>query len=422
MNPSVAVWCLVVAATPARSAAAPAKPAASKPAASKPATGPAAARPRVEVLRLRAQGLELATLRAELALRLHQVQIVEHDSAPAVAADTMFVFVDLRPLPEQPSSFTLTIVASDGRAYDRTIDAGHDAPRDDVTRLVAGNVANLVSAIESGTVRADREDVPVPEAAPQPQACPACPDPPAPPQCPEPAVHHVDAPLPEPAIELGIGITPLAVLGLGPPRDADHHAGSGGALSLALRLRNGLLVTAEGRFAGRGMADTATLLRGRAALGIGYAWRRNAFELAGTAAFTVEPWSVRASGSRRAFADEQGTARPRRPLLGGAARIVAAHVWRTKGGTRLRLGPMVELAASSAPGDRGKVVELLDQGLRPIGRTGGLELGLGVDLTVWFGLGRQPDLASSSAGKGDSISPSTRRSKPSTNSARSPAS
>ncbi len=420
MNTSFVVLCLVVAATPARSAAAPAaKPTAPT---AKPGTTPATPRPRVQVLRLRAQGLELAPLQAELALRLHQVDIVDHDSAPTVAADTMFVFVDLRPVVERPTSFTLTLVASDGRAYDRIIDAEPDAPRDDITRLVAGNIANLVSAIESGTVRADREDVPVPEAAPKPDACPTCPEPPPQPQCPEPQLAGVPAPAPEPALELGVGITPLAVLGLGPPRDADHHAGTGGELALALRLHNGLLLTAQGRFAGRGMADTATLLRGRAAIGIGYAWRRKDFELASTAAFTVEPWSVRASGSRRAFADEQGAARPRRPLLGGAVRVVGGHVWRVRGGTRVRLGPMVELAASSAPGDGGKVVELLDQGLRPIGRTGGLELGLGVDLTLWFGLGRQPDLASSSAGKGDSISPSTRRSKPSTSNARSPAS
>ena len=380
MNLSLALFslCSMLASPPAAVRRAASQPASSQPSPTKPSS------PAVEVLRLRAADVDLERLRGELALRLQRARIVDHASEPQTAAETFFVFVDLRRHGDVASAYTLTIVASDGRAYDRTIAADPDSSRDDVTRLLAGNIANLVSAIEAGTVRADREDVEVPPGEAPPPSCPECPTPVVTP----PPVCEAESPAPPrpvPLLELGVVMAPGVVLGLGQPIHTDRFAGIGGELGVALRHRSGALVELDARFVGRPLADVARLLRGRFALAAGYAWRwHDSFELAAAGAFTVEPWSVRASGDRAGFADPSGSRRVQRPLLGGALRLSAGHLFETTRGVKVRVGPRLELGASSAPGDGGRVVELLDQSLRPIGRIGGIELSLGLDVVVWI--------------------------------------
>ena len=74
--------------------------------------------------------------------------------------------------------------------------------------------------------------------------------------------------------------------------------------------------------------------------------------------------------------------------LGRADKLAPTHAasFQVEAGD-VRLGPRLELSASSALGDGGRVAALLvdDAGrLRTVGRLGGWELGLGLDLVVWI--------------------------------------
>jgi hypothetical protein len=352
-----------------------------------PAASPTATRQAVDVIRLRTASIDAGALGRELALRLPSAKIVSHD-ADVAAAPGFTVFVDIRPdpAPTRPDAWSLTLVASDGRAYDRRVTADASSSRDDVVRLIASNVGNLVAAIEAGTVQHDRQDVPIPPPALAASPCPTCPPPKPPAPCPPPS-----QPTPPPAaapaaLDIGIGVAPMVAIGLGDPADADRFTAAGGDVALWLRHRTGVLVGADVRMLGRRLAFDTSILRTRIGLALGYAWRRNSFELATTAALTVEPWSVRASGSRSMLGDPEGAARTGAPLLGGALRIVPAHRFEI-GGIAVRLGPRLEVAASSAIGDGGRVAQLLvDAGgdLTTVGRIGGWEIGIGIDAVVWI--------------------------------------
>jgi hypothetical protein len=346
-----------------------------------PAVAP---RERVEVLRLRTAGVDAGAFARELSLRLPEIPVVSHE-APLEAVGFL-VFVDLQPS-TKPESFTLTLVASDGRAYDRAIDADPSSSPDDIVRLLAGNVANLVSAIEAGTETADRRDVPIPAPAVAPTVCPACPEVPR-------ARVDDSPPVPEarvsvrPRFELGVGVVATSATGLGAPADADRFVGAGGNVGLWLRHRSGLIVGTELRVLGRRLPLDTSLVRTRVGLALGYAWRRGAFELATAAALGVEPWWVRAAGRASDLGDTSGRAAPRRPLVGGGVSIVPAHRF-SAGGVDVRLGPRLEVTASSAAGDGGRVAQLLvNQAgqLRTVGRLGGWELALGVDVVIWIPL------------------------------------
>lgn len=346
-----------------------------------PAPAAAARATTVEVLRLRSSGLDGDVLTRELGLRVPHARVVIHDAAPPIPG--FMVFVEIKP-GVSPQTYELTLVASDGRAYDRTITADPSSSADDVVRLVAGNVGNLVAAIDSGSAVADREAVPIPAPA-LPVPVPTCP------ACPKlaPAVAPVgvkELPQAPPTLELGVGASPMTAIGLAAPDDADRFVGAGAGLALWMRHRTGALVGGEVRMLGRRLAFDTSLLRTRIGFSVGYAWRRGSFELATAASFAVEPWSVRADGKRSALGDPDGQARRRRPLLGGGASIIPAHRFRV-GRVDVRLGPRLELSASSALGDGGRVAALLvdDAGrLRTVGRLGGWELGLGLDLVVWI--------------------------------------
>lgn len=353
-----------------------------------PATAP---RERVEVLRLRINGVDAGAFARELSLRLPEVPVVSHE-AP-LEASGFLVFVDLQPS-TKPRSFTLTLVTSDGRAYDRAIDADPSSSTDDVVRLLAGNVANLVSAIEAGTETADRRDVPMPAPVATPVVCPTCPEVP-PVRVDTPPTAPVSRPPAPPPFELGVGLLAASATGLGAPADADRFVGGGGAVGLWMRHRSGLLVGTELRVLGHRLPLDTSLVRTRVGLALGYAWRRGAFELATTAALGVEPWWVRAGGRASDLGDTSGRAAPRRPLLGGGVSIVPAHRF-SAGAVDVRLGPRVELSASSAIGDRGRVAQLLvNQAgeLRTVGRLGGWELALGLDVVIWIPVRTKADRA-----------------------------
>jgi hypothetical protein len=382
MSPAAAFLLAVVGASPR--AATPGKP--SIPTHQPGADEPSPAVRRVELARLRVRGLELDPFAAALALRLPDVRLVAHDGAAApTTADSLAVFVDLRPA-QTASAFALTIVASDGRAYDRTVAIDTGASSDELTRLLASHVGNLVSAIEAGTAAPDRENVPMPapSAVSEPVRCPVLePRPP----CPEPAKRVAPPPPTPPAFEIGIDAASVALLGLGAPADADRFAAWGGGAGMRLRHRSGVTPMLDVRVAGRGLPFALRLVRTRVAIGLGYVWRARGFELETAIAFTVEPWRLRNHGATRSLADSEGAARATRPLLGGMVRVVPGHRFAVGERVQLRVGPRLELAASSVVGDRARVAELVivDGGDRvAIGRLGGIELALGVELTLWI--------------------------------------
>lgn len=345
---------------------------------------PAATQIVVEVLRVRTTALDVDAFTRELALRVPSARIVAHDAAPS-SSTGFAVFVDVRR--DGADAWALTLVASDGRAYDRRVAADAASSPDDEVRLLASNVGNLVAAIEAGTARHDRQDVAIPAPAEAAPTCPACPPVKPPPPCPKPAI-TTEPPPPPPRLELGVGIAPSIALGLGEPTAPDRFTAAGGDLGVWLRHRSGALVGADVRVAGRALAFDTSILRTRVGVHLGYAWRREGFELATTAGFGVEPWSVRASGSRSALDDEAGAERTGRVLLGGNLRIVPAHRFELRG-VAVRIGPRLEIAASSGVGDGGRVAELFvveDADLVSIGRIGGWELGLGLDVVVWIPL------------------------------------
>jgi hypothetical protein len=338
--------------------------------------------PRVTRARLHVDGTSAEAFGSALALRLPGVELVPHDRvvAPTSGLD---VFVDLRAV--TPQSFAVTIVTADGRAFDRTVDAEPGASSDDVTRLLASHVGNLVAGIEAGTVEPDRRDVPMPVVAPTPVPdCPACPEPP-----PVTAAPSAPPPLPPAKVEVGIHGGVGVVLGLGAPTDTDRFSAWGGDLGMKLRSRQGVVALLEARVGGRETAYEQRLLRTRVGLGIGYAWRgeqaaaRGGVEIEIVALATVEPWWLRSEGENATFTDD----RANRPLLGGALRFVPGWLAHPSPRVRVRVGPKLELAFSSAIGDGGRVIQLVvDDGTRnvPIGRLAGLELDLGIELTLWF--------------------------------------
>jgi len=355
-----------------------------------PAVAPVAAprettRQQVEVIRLRTASLDAEALARELALLLPSAKLASHD-ADIATSPGFTVFVDIQPTQTDGQAWSLTLVASDGRAYDRRIAADESSSRDDVVRLIAGNIGNLVAAIEAGTVQHDRQDVRIPPPALATPPCPTCPRPKPPAPC--PPVSQPTRPTTTTAamFDIGLGVTPQVAIGLGDPADADRFTAAGGDLALWLRHRSGALLGVDARMLGRRLAFDASVLRTRIGIQIGHAWRRKSFELATTAAFTVEPWSVRTQGSRSMLGNLEGSSRTGAPLLGGALRIVPAHRFEIRG-VAVRLGPRLEIAASSAVGDGGRVAQLLvDAGgeLTTVGRVGGWEIGIGVDAVLWI--------------------------------------
>jgi hypothetical protein len=332
--------------------------------------------PRVTRARLHVEGTSQPELTSALALRLPGVELVRHDEVvgPSVGLD---VFVDVRRI--VPERFAVTIVAADGRAFDRTVDVDAGAAEPDITRLLASHVGNLVAGIEAGTVVADRHDVPMPPAPVAPPPCPACPKPVASTEVAPPK----PAPTPPPRVEVGLHARLGAILGLGAPTDTDRFAAWSGDLGVRLRSRQGVVALAEFRAAGREAAFEQRLVRMRAGVGIGYAWRGEHVEIETLALATVEPWTLRNAGARASFADDRRT----RPLFGGALRFVPGWLAQPSPRVRVRVGPRLELAFSSTARDRGRVIQLVvDDGERlvPIGRIGGLELDLGLELVLWF--------------------------------------
>jgi hypothetical protein len=347
--------------------------------------------PKLERGYLRVQGIERAPLVEALALRVPHLPLGAFESSTKIEPGASVAFIDVRREPVEPGSgqlsFMLTIVISDGRAFDRRIETGADD--EEINRLVASTVANLLLAIEAGTVAADRGNVALP--APAASARPPC-ECPTPPGC--PATTEVARPVEpveprgsatsSPRFELGPSVAAVAVLGLGTPTQADRFAAAGAQVGLHGRLPRGAVLGVELRAIGRGEGAGTSMARVRAALGGGYELRRGTWSLGASLWATVEPWWFRGAPIDP----------PPRPLFGLAARLTPAlHQPRLAGGAMaLAIGPVLELAASASLAGGRPSVELVV--VREGGqernrlRVGGLELSMGLAATLWFGLPR----------------------------------
>ncbi len=337
---------------------------------------------------LRVAGSDRGPLVDALSLRVPHLGFEPFSAAADATNDGLAAFVELRPEPAGPEpdtiTFALTIVVSDGRAFDRRIET---RARDDETpRLLASTVANLLLAIEAGTVQADRGDVPLPVI--EPLVCPTC-------ECPQPAECPVIPAAPEPSapvepavaprVELGPVVMAASTLGLGAPEEADRFAAAGATVGLHARLRRGAFFGAELRTSGRGEPLGARLVRLRAAVGAGYHLRARSWSLGASLWGTVEPWWVTGAPVEPAPV----------PYFGFAARLRPALVVPRLGGRPLSLtiGPTFELAASAAFRGDGPEVGLIvvtESDLEASRlRMGGLEFSTGLSATLWFGLPRE---------------------------------
>lgn len=334
---------------------------------------------------LRVEGLERAALVDALGLRVPHLAFEPFEAAAGAEVHEGVAFVELRRLPGLDAAgdvaFALTIVVSDGRAFDRRVSVGPDDR--ETVRLLASTVANLLLAVEAGSVVADRGDVPLPVAAPAAACACECP---AAPACPVATPDHGPRePLsPAPRVELGPSLALVTVLGLGAPASADRFAAAGVGVGVHARLRRGAFFIAELRTAGRGEAAGNRLVRQRVALGAGYQLRRGAWSLDASLSGTLEPWWFRGAPIDPAP----------RPLWGVVARLAPSlrHAHLGGGPMGLTLGPVIELGTSAQLTDGSARIGLVtvDDGRSVLSRTrvGGLELATGLAATLWFGVPR----------------------------------
>lgn len=372
-----------------------APPAAASPS-REPATAASTARAPVRLQRgyLRAEGLSRAELVDALALRVPHLAFEPFEAAAGALVGDGAAFVDLRAVSSAPGgpaeAFTLTIVVSDGRAFDRQVQAGAD-DRENV-RLLASTVANLLLAIEAGSVQADRGDVPLPTPVVAKECQCECP---AAPACPVAPPVETSPPAPTPPwIELGPSLVLLSLTGLGKPAAADRFAGLGASVGVHARLRRGAFVGVAVRTTGRGEPAGNRIVRQRVALGGGYELRREGWALEASLWGTVEPWWLVGAPIEPAP----------RPQWGLVARLAPSfHRARLLGGRMgLSVGPVLELGASAELGPTGARIGLVTvtdgDTVRSRLRVGGLELSTGLAATLWFGLPR-PRVNSRLAGR-----------------------
>lgn len=329
------------------------------------------ASPRFTALVLRNEGIALDDLPTALALRLPDLPIVRESPQ-----DGSFVFVAIRSDPATPVRHQIGVITSDGAAYYREVDTGADPP----ARVLASVLANLLVSIAEGRVQPDRTDVaippsdtePNPDPKPEPKPKPK-PEPKPPP--PRPPIKSVPKTIPQPPRwEYGPSLAGALTLALPPEPFASPLAAAGGSLGLDARHRRGLLLGLE--FRGLGRAATGHgLARLRIAVMAGYALRRGRFELPIALGLSGEPWWLDGDIFR--------------PLYGALLRTSPGiYLAQDRGPLRgLRVGPRIELAGSFIVDNGPHIAGISQQGdsaRTPLFRLGGLELSLGLELTLWF--------------------------------------
>lgn len=337
------------------------------------------------VLRVRAGPIEEALLRDELALRLPDVALWGHEEdPPAASAGSLTADLELRPI-SPPGRLEMTLVVSDGRAFDRTVELEADQSAMEHARMIARAVSNLVFAVEAGEVVADRDDVPLPTDAPLP--------------CPEPVVtvleRHRDPPpvvvvvpptVPSEEVrrwDIAVGVALGARVGLGPPHDVDRFTDANGGGRLRVRAPRGWVIGGDFIFGGRGHVAGPRLMRYRVQLGAGYVWRPlGAVEVEAMGAFVIEPWQL------------ISTARPLGrlpPAVGGVVRLAVGYRWAPpERQVALRLGLWGDYSLTAVPESGAMVAKVSVSDGRssiPLFRIGGSEVSGGLELLLWWTLG-----------------------------------
>jgi hypothetical protein len=278
---------------------------------------------------------------------------------------------------------TLELIDTDGRAYERAI----EAPADQLRRAIAGAAASMIAAIERGEITAARSGVEMPLPTPPPTTFPVAPSAAVVVHHTPPATRAAPAP-PPPRWELGPSLGASAVIGLGPPLELDGFVGGGGGVGLDLRHRTGALVGVGARVVGHARTELA-IVRIRLALSGGYALRRGAFELLARGGVSIEPIVLRDGGEVVRPLGPSGDATRAAPLVGVLAGIAPGVLLRGKGRAPLRLSLDVELAASMEARSRPGVAQWIDGSAAPatpLLRAGGLELALGLGVGGWFAI------------------------------------
>jgi len=339
--------------------------------------------PAIRTVWIRVRGVERTAFVEALALRVPHLSITPpaepraDDAEPDVA-----LWVDLHPS-DSPSAFELSIVASDGRAFDRTISVD---PAEAPTEL-ARSVANLLLGIEAGTVAPDRANVAIPvDAMAEGWRGAPCPTPEPPPEIKTPE------PVPDPierSVRVGVGVDLAGIVGLGAPADTDRFVAWGGSLGTRIAWPKLAAFALDVRFAGRAHADGSQLVRVRVRVGAGIVLNpaRTSFEFEALALISVEPWFVWLEGERVDLD-------PAPPALGAWLRAAPGYRFSSHRRLHGRVGFYGEFGASVVPSGDGAVAKIsVDVDGQPIPRfrVGGLELAGGLEFMLWIPTSRRHD-------------------------------
>jgi hypothetical protein len=287
--------------------------------------------------------------------------------ADPACSNRLHGYVELRLVDD--GVWELTLIASDGRAWFRTV----TSEPDQAARSLASALANLLAAIEDASIEPDAHQVEAPielEPAAPPEPLP--PAEPPPPSEPPPSESPPEPKLGPVLLELAPRLSGAVVIGLAP---GPGFRGAGGGVGLDLRLPDGLGFGLDVR-ALRSAAAEVTLVRTRVALGVGWVARYGRFEIPVMISGVVEPWLVRTG--------RNSTPLGQPPMIGGGLRV-APGVLLPVGSVSLRIGALLgfEIAVEAARGGLTPAIAR-DPTSDPILRAGGVELAAGLELGVWI--------------------------------------
>ncbi len=332
------------------------------------------------------RGLSETALLRHLELRSPEYAITVGEgfnvNASAARATTIIL---VRPRNE---GFALTVILSDGRAYDRSIQvSGEQAPRS-----VASALANLLAAIAEERVLADRNqvDAAVEFAADNNDTQSE--------QNPEqahegPTAGSTTAPAdPQSQHRWSIGphLHPVALLSAN-SKAKKPFAGAGLGLGVLARTPADFRIGADLRGLWRRL-DGVTLQRIRVGLLAGYELHHRRLNLSADALVTVEPWQLRADGKRLEISDpskNQASRAPASVALGFGLRLspsIDLPLPALGTNFRLRLGAFLETTYSGVAVSGLRAVDLGPAGEDPLFRVGGLEIALGALISLRFDL------------------------------------
>jgi hypothetical protein len=340
---------------------------------------------------LRSRAIAPEALKAELGLRRPQASIVDFEGEGeqwSRAEAWTLVIVE-----RSAVGFAVSVILSDGRAYDRVVEA--DSAQG--ARAVASTLANLIAAISEDRVAPDREAVTLESLestteeppGPSDQPLEAHPSPPPPPAAAAPRPEAVSTPVTGAAPwSISPRVGGLALIGVGPPRESGALLGGGAALGIGARSPLGAIFGVDLRLLRRA-AGELSLARVRVSFWAGYGLERGLFgvDLAGFVG--IEGWSVRSMGERAAVLE--GSDEAPSSALSAGLRVAPALQLPLGSSRRLRLGFVGEIGYAG----------VLDGGLRAarlsapstdggadvaVFRVGGVELGLGLELRLRFDL------------------------------------